>query len=123
MWREDREREAKIEDLRREQSRLECDSAYARGLKFGDDVPLRLLPSFVTGRIGTRPKPQSIGIMDRGVYRDPFSPEGWADFTIIDSRGLLRRKIGMPADDVDENTVRQMNRWLDRVDPLLKVMA
>lgn len=71
----------------------------------------------------TPPLARPRGILDRGVYRDPYSPEGWADFTIVDSRGVTRRKIGMPAADVDEHTVPQMNRWLDRVDPLLKVMA
>lgn len=122
-WREDVERAEKVRELRRQQNELERDAAFARGLKFDGKKPLELLPSFATGRVSTAPKPRAIGILDRGVYRDPYSPEGWADFTIVDSRGVTRRKIGMPVADVDEHTVPQMNRWLDRVDPLLKVMA
>lgn len=123
MWREDREREEKIREINRKQAELERDAAYARGLKFGSKVPLEIMPSFVTGRTHNAPRPRAIGIMDRGVYRNPFSPDGWAEFTIVDSRGVLKRKIGMPAAEVDEHTVPRMNRWLDSVDPLLKVMA
>lgn len=122
-WREDVQREESVRELRRQQNELERDAAFARGVKSDGKMPRDLLPSFVTGRVSQAPKPRAIGILDRGVYRDEFSPEGWAEFTIVDSRGLLRRRIGMPAAEVDEYTVPQMNRWLDRVDPLLKVMA
>lgn len=122
-WREDREREEKIRELRRQQSEYERDAAYSRGLNFGNRVALELLPSFATGRARRGPKPQSIGISERGVYRDPFSPEGWADFLLVDSRGKLRRKFGMPTDEVTEDTIPRANRLLDQIDPLLKVMA
>lgn len=122
-WREDREREEKVRELRRQQSELEQQSAFAKGFKSSNKVALELLPTFATGRVSATPKPRSIGILDRGVYRDEFSPEGWADFIIVDSRGVLKRKIGMPAADVDERTVPRMNAWLDAIDPLLKVMA
>lgn len=123
MWREDRDRDEKIRELRRQQHELERDAAFARGLQSSNKVALELLPSFVTGRVRPGPKPQAIGIADRGVYRDPFSPEGWADFLLVDSRGKLRRKFGMPADEVTEDTIPRANRLLDQIDPLLKVMA
>lgn len=123
MWREDREREEKIRELNRQQAELERDAAYARGLKFSNKVALELLPSFVTGRVRPGPKPQAIGILSRGVYEDPFPAEGEAAFVIIDSRGVRRRRVEMPSVDVTADTVPQMWRWLDRHDPLLKVMA
>lgn len=122
-WREDREREEKVRELRRQQSELERDAAFTRGLTFSNKRPLELLPSFVTARIGNAPKPRAIGLLDRGVYRDPFSPEGWADFLLVDSRGRLRRKFGMPADEVTDDTVPRANRILDQIDPLIRVMA
>lgn len=122
-WREDREREEKVRELRRQQHELERDAAYSRGLNFGNKVALELLPSFVTGRVRSGPKPQAIGILSRGVFRDPFPPDGQAAFVIVDSRGVRRRRVEMPAEDVTEDTVPQMWRWLDRHDALIKVMA
>lgn len=123
MFRDDQRREELVRKAREAQAEIERDAAYSRGLRFGDKVALELLPSFATGRTRWTPKPQAIGITDRGVYRDPFSPEGWADFLLVDSRGRLRRKFGMPADEVTEDTVPRANRLLDQIDPLLKVMA
>lgn len=122
-WREDQRREEVIREARRQQGELERDAAFARGLRFDGKKPMELLPSFVTGRISTPPKPRAIGILDRGVYRDPFPPEGQAAFVIVDSRGVRRRRIEMPSGEVTSDTVPQMWRWLDRRDPLLKVMA
>lgn len=122
-WREDREREDTVRELRRQQSELERDAAFARGLKFDGKKQFDPLPSFVTGRTGSRPTSWAAGLIHRGVYRDPFSPEGWAEFVIVSSRGELRRRIGMPEGDVDERTLPRMNGWLDADDPLLKVMA
>lgn len=122
-WREDRERDERIRELRRQQSEIERDAAFARGLKFDGKKPLELLPTFATGRASPPPTSRALTIMKRGVIRDPFSPEGWAGFIIVDSRGLVRRKIEMPIDDVDDDTAPRMWRWLDRIDPLLKVMA
>lgn len=123
-WREDVQREEKVRELRRQQNEFERDVAFARGLKFDGKKPLELLPSFATGRTSrSSAKPRAIGIMDRGVYRDPFPAEGEAAFVIVDSRGVRRRRVEMPICEVTEDTVPQMWRWLDRVDPLLKVMA
>lgn len=122
-WREDMQREEKVRELRRQQSELERDAAFARGLKFDGKKPIDLLPSFATGRTTAPSKSRAIGIMNRGVYRDPFPAEGEAAFIIVDSRGIRKRRVEMPLDEVTDDTVAQMWRWLDRVDPLLKVMA
>jgi hypothetical protein len=57
------------------------------------------------------------GIWDRGVYRDGFAPALWAEYSIIDSLGVLRRRIGMPLADVTEYTVPELWRLLDELDP------
>lgn len=66
---------------------------------------------------------RAIRISERGVYRDDFAPAGWAEFIIVDSRGTLRRRIGMPVEDVDEDTVPEMDARLNAIDPLLRVMT
>lgn len=122
-WREDVQREERVRELRRQQSELERDAAFSRGLTFSTKRPLDPLPSFASGRTPSRPTSWAAGLVHRGVYRDPFSPEGWAEFVIVNSRGELRRRIGMPENDVDDRTLPRMNSWLDADDPLLKVMA
>lgn len=122
-WREDVEWAEKVRELRRQQNELERDAAFARGLKFDGKKPLDLLPSFATGRTSPPAKSRAINLLSRGVFRDPFPPEGYAAFVIVDSRGVRRRRVEMPADDATDEITAQMWRWLDRHDPLLKIMA
>lgn len=121
-WREDVRREENARELRRQQGEIERDAAFARGLKFDGRRPLDPLPSFATGRV--RPaRSRSVNLQARGVFRDPFPPEGYAAFVIVDSYGVRRRRVEMPEEDVTDDTVPQMWRWLDRHDRLIEVMA
>lgn len=61
----------------------------------------------------TRPK------QERGVYRDPFPPPGSIAIVVVDSKGVRRRRIEMPAEDeAADDTVSTMLTWLDEHDPI-----
>lgn len=122
MFRDDQRREELIREGKLRESREAEMSAFMRGVKFNGRAPLELLQG--ESLPPTSPhKSRTIGVLTRGVWKDPFPPDGFAGFIIVDSKGVRRRRVEMPLEDVTPDTVPQMWRWLERHDAVIRILA
>lgn len=58
----------------------------------------------------------------RGVFEVETRCGCFRGFLIKDSKGKKLRYVEIPTDECDENTEESLWRWLDRRDPILKVI-
>lgn len=91
-----------------------------RELDVFEPPPARLL--FAKARMSSRRAFQSDQRKPRGVIEIESGSDEWKAFLIRDSHGRRRRIVHIPVDEWTEEEEEKLWRWLDRRDPVMKII-